>query len=39
MHIFRIREYSMKLAELVTGGRKTYGNVVMGGFKKRYDGC
>ena len=33
MHIFRIREYTMELAQLVTGGRKTYGNVVMGGHR------
>ena len=38
MHIFRIREYSMKLAELVTGGRKTYGNVVMGGLRRDVTG-
>ncbi len=34
MHIFRIREYSMELAQLVTGGRKTYGNVVIGGLRR-----
>ncbi len=34
MQIFRIREYSMELAQLVTGGRKTYGNVVVGGLRK-----
>ena len=34
MHIFRVREYSMELAQLVTGGRKTYGNVVMGGLRR-----
>ncbi len=34
MHIFRIREYSMELAQLVTGGRKTYGNVVVGGLRR-----
>lgn len=34
MQIFRIREYSMELAQLVTGGRKTYGNVVMGGLRR-----
>jgi hypothetical protein len=38
MHIFKIREYSMKLAELVTGGRKTYGNVVMGGLRRDMTG-
>lgn len=38
MHIFRIREYSMKLAEMVTGGRKTYGNVVMGGLRRDITG-
>lgn len=38
MHIFKIREYSMKLAELVTGGRKTYGNVVMGGLRRDVTG-
>ena len=38
MHIFRIREYTMKLAELVTGGRKTYGNVVMGGLRRDITG-
>ena len=34
MHNFRVREYSMELAQLVTGGRKTYGNVVMGGLRR-----
>ena len=34
MHIFRVREYSMELAQLVTGGRKTYGNGVMGGLRR-----
>ena len=34
MHIFRVREYSMERAQLVTGGRKTYGNVVMGGLRR-----
>ena len=34
MHIFRVREYSMELAQLVTGGRNTYGNVVMGGLRR-----
>lgn len=34
MHIFRIREYSMELAQLVTGGRKTYGNVIIGGLRR-----
>ena len=34
MHIFRVREYSMELAQLVTGGRKSYGNVVMGGLRR-----
>ncbi|MBE2984482.1 NADH-quinone oxidoreductase subunit C [Campylobacter sp. RM9344] len=34
MHIFRVREYSMELAQLVTGGRKTYGNVIMGGLRR-----
>ena len=34
MHIVRVREYSMELAQLVTGGRKTYGNVVMGGLRR-----
>ena len=34
MQIFRVREYSMELAQLVTGGRKTYGNVVMGGLRR-----
>ncbi|PHS39882.1 MAG: hydrogenase-4 component G [Sulfurovum sp.] len=34
MHIFRIREYSMELAQLVSGGRKTYGNVVVGGMRR-----
>ncbi len=34
MQIFRIREYSMELAQLVTGGRKTYGNVIVGGLRK-----
>ncbi len=38
MHIFRIREYSMQLAELVTGGRKTYGNVVVGGLRRDITG-
>ncbi|WP_024787788.1 MULTISPECIES: hydrogenase large subunit [unclassified Lebetimonas] len=34
MHIFRVREYTMQLAELVTGGRKTYGNVMVGGVRR-----
>ena len=34
MHIFRIREFTMELAQMVTGGRKTYGNVVMGGLRR-----
>ena len=38
MHLFKVREYSMKLAELVTGGRKTYGNVVMGGLRRDITG-
>ncbi len=38
MQIFRIREYSMELAQLVTGGRKTYGNVVMGGLRRDMSG-
>ncbi len=38
MHIFRIREYSMQLAELVTGGRKTYGNVIVGGLRRDITG-
>lgn len=38
MHIFRIREYSMELAQLVTGGRKTYGNVVVGGMRRDMTG-
>lgn len=38
MHIFRIREYSMELAQLVTGGRKTYGNVVVGGLRRDVTG-
>ncbi|MFV0481523.1 MAG: NADH-quinone oxidoreductase subunit C [Campylobacteraceae bacterium] len=33
-HIFRVREYSMELAQNVTGGRKTYGNVIMGGLRR-----
>ncbi|CZE46644.1 NADH-quinone oxidoreductase subunit C [Campylobacter geochelonis] len=39
MHIFRIREYSMELAQLVTGGRKTYGNVVVGGLRRDVTGA
>ncbi|AXX91989.1 hydrogenase-4 component G [Malaciobacter molluscorum LMG 25693] len=38
MHIFRIREFSMELAQLVTGGRKTYGNVVVGGLRRDMTG-
>ncbi len=34
MHIFRVREYTMELAQLVTGGRKTYGNVMVGGIRR-----
>ena len=34
MHIFRIREFSMELAQLVSGGRKTYGNVIIGGMRR-----
>jgi len=38
MHIFRIREYSMELAQLISGGRKTYGNVVVGGMRRDISG-
>ena len=38
MQIFRVREYSMELAQMVTGGRKTYGNVVMGGLRRDMSG-
>lgn len=38
MHIFKIREYTMQLAELVTGGRKTYGNVIIGGLRRDITG-
>ncbi|WP_331774727.1 hydrogenase large subunit [Sulfurospirillum sp. 1612] len=38
MQIFRIREYSMELAQLVTGGRKTYGNVIVGGLRRDISG-
>ncbi|EDM24561.1 NADH-quinone oxidoreductase subunit C [Caminibacter mediatlanticus] len=34
MHLFRIREYTMELAQLITGGRKTYGNVMVGGVRR-----
>ncbi|MDL0089017.1 NADH-quinone oxidoreductase subunit C [Campylobacter gastrosuis] len=34
MHIFKIREYSMELAQVVTGGRKTYGNIIIGGLRR-----
>ncbi len=38
MHIFRIREFSMELAQLISGGRKTYGNVVVGGMRRDING-
>lgn len=38
MHIFKIREYTMQLAQLVTGGRKTYGNVIIGGLRRDMTG-
>ncbi|CAD7288106.1 Formate hydrogenlyase subunit 5 [Campylobacter majalis] len=34
MHMFKIREYSMDLAQIITGGRKTYGNIIIGGLRR-----
>lgn len=34
MHIFRVREYTLELAQLITGGRKTYGTIVIGGVRR-----
>ncbi|UQD51056.1 hydrogenase large subunit [Bacillus methanolicus] len=34
MHYFRIREKSMKMAEILTGGRKTYGMNLIGGVRR-----
>jgi formate hydrogenlyase subunit 5 len=34
MHFFRIREKSMQMAEILTGGRKTYGMNLIGGVRR-----
>jgi formate hydrogenlyase subunit 5 len=34
MHFFRVREKSMKMAEILTGGRKTYGMNLIGGVRR-----
>jgi formate hydrogenlyase subunit 5 len=34
MHFFRIREKAMKMAEILTGGRKTYGINLIGGVRR-----
>lgn len=34
MHVFRVREYTMELAQVITGGRKTYGTIVIGGLRR-----
>ena len=34
MHVFRIREYTLDLAQIITGGRKTYGTVAVGGMRR-----
>lgn len=34
MHMFRAREIAMELAQLVTGGRKTYGMIMIGGVRR-----
>jgi formate hydrogenlyase subunit 5 len=34
MHFFRVREKSMKMAEILTGGRKTYGINLIGGVRR-----
>ncbi|MDI3257102.1 MAG: hydrogenase large subunit, partial [Kyrpidia sp.] len=34
MHFFRVREKAMKMAEILTGGRKTYGMNLIGGVRR-----
>lgn len=34
MHFFRVREKAMEMAEILTGGRKTYGINVVGGVRR-----
>jgi formate hydrogenlyase subunit 5 len=34
MHLFRVREKSMEMAEILTGARKTYGMNLIGGVRK-----
>lgn len=34
MHFFRVREKAMKMAEILTGGRKTYGMNLVGGVRR-----
>ncbi|MDA3047482.1 NADH-quinone oxidoreductase subunit C [Campylobacter sp. JMF_08 NE1] len=34
MHVFRVREYTLDLAQILTGGRKTYGTVTVGGMRR-----
>ena len=34
MHVFRVREYTLDLAQIITGGRKTYGTVMIGGMRR-----
>ncbi len=34
MELFRVREIAMKIAEILTGGRKTYGMNVVGGVRR-----
>ncbi|MCG0239620.1 MAG: hydrogenase large subunit [Firmicutes bacterium] len=34
MHLFRVREKAMQMAEILTGGRKTYGMNLIGGVRR-----
>lgn len=34
MHFFRVREFSLDIAQILTGGRKTYGTIAIGGVRK-----
>lgn len=34
MHLFRVREYTLELAQVITGGRKTYGTIIVGGVRR-----
>ncbi len=34
MHVFRVREYTLEMAQILTGGRKTYGTIMVGGVRR-----